>query len=183
MSKRRKILAALGAAAAAAAAGYVFSVRKSVWKKEKAVQDFIEDEDEPDFCGDEDDLFGDEPDVSGDSLGSTDDAMPEAFLMADHVGYLDFCTYLMKKLGREMGERSKEMYALISRRNIKAEEKEKRLKDMAVENRNAWQQIADGAAGIEGVIHTGFSEDYFDYLTARGMVSEADEKEAKEAYE
>lgn len=36
MSKRRKILAALGAAAAAAAAGYVFSVRKSVWKKEEA---------------------------------------------------------------------------------------------------------------------------------------------------
>ena len=173
MRKGRIILAAAGIVTAAAAAGYVFWNRRSAWKRRKAEESgtgFAEDGDEPDFLEglSEDDLFGPDEDM---------------LLMADQVEYLDFCTGRLDKLGGEVQERSQKMYALISRRNIRTEEKERRLKDMVVENMNACHQMAACLDGMAGVIQMGFSEDFDRYCSAMDLGTETDEKEAEEADE
>ena len=164
MSKRRKALVVFGAVAAATATGYVLLAWKNAWEKRETEQDIIENEDEQDFFEDEDDLFGDEPNPFEDDQNGEDKEDTGLFLMPNQADYMNYSLFLMKKLGNEIRDRSKEMYTLISRRNIKAEEKEKRLKDMSMENMDACHQIVDSADGMLGMIHTGLSEDFTDYL-------------------
>ena len=80
----------------------------------------------------------------------------------------DFADYQIQTRTREMTKRLSSMYSLVSRRNIKAEEKEKRLKEMILPCLDDCRVMSTTSAGVKGVIHDGYSDDYDAYYIFRG---------------
>lgn len=179
MKKAAKVLLALAGIAGAGAAGYV------------AVKHYRNGNDKCRFVTEEDDSFEDEEDDpvrddffddEGDDgtekkesespyipeMGPDGDEMPKAFLFASHMEYLDFADYQIQMRTSEMTKRLSNMYSLVSKRNIKAEEKEKRLKEMILPCLDDCRVMSNTSAGVKGVIHDGYSDDYDAYYIFRG---------------
>ncbi len=167
-----------------AALGGAFVAGDLIWKKvrdyrhrkqlDKDFMDAFEDEYEDDEDLEEDffdeDLECDEkeekspyiPDYYEDGK-----EIPKSMLYSNHMEYLDYSVFLIQKRCQEMMDRLKDMYSLVSRRNIKAEEKEKQLKSMALANMDDCRVISTSSEGMQGVFHKGCSADFNIYFIMR----------------
>ena len=180
MKKAAKVLLALAGIAGAGAAGYAaVNHYRNVNDKSKFVTEEDDPfEDEEDESPIRDDFFDDETTVGSDKkesespyipeMGPDGEEVPKAFLFASHMEYLDFADYQIQTKTREMTKRLSSMYSLVSRRNIKAEEKEKRLKEMILPCLDDCRVMSTTSAGVKGVIHDGYSDDYDAYYIFRG---------------
>ena len=179
MKKAAKVLLALAGIAGAGAAGYaaVNHYRNGNDKCRLVTEEddsFEDEEDDPV----RDDFFDDEGDDGTENkesespyipeMGPDGEEVPKTFLFASHMEYLDFADYQIQMRTREMTKRLSSMYSLVSRRNIKAEEKEKRLKEMILPCLDDCRVMSTTSAGVKGVIHDGYSDDYDAYYIFRG---------------
>ncbi len=179
MKKAAKVLLALAGIAGAGAAGYVavkhYRNRNDKCRFVTEEDDSFEDEEDDPV---RDDFFDDEGDDGTEKkesespyipeMGPDGDEMPKAFLFASHMEYLDFADYQIQMRTSEMTKRLSNMYSLVSKRNIKAEEKEKRLKEMILPCLDDCRVMSNTSAGVKGVIHDGYSDDYDAYYIFRG---------------
>ena len=193
MKKIVKVLMALTGIAGAGTAGYVVAnIHRNKLEDKSRIfteeDDSFEDE-EDDFI--EDDFFDDEGTVDSDEkesespyipeIGPDGEEIPKSFLFAAQMEYLDFADYQVRMRSGEMTKRLSNMYSLVSRRNIKAEEKEKRLKEMILSCMDDCRVMANTSTGVNGVIHDGYSDDYDSYYIFRGEAMDQlrEEEEAK----
>ncbi len=124
-----------------------------------------------------DDLFDDED--NGDSekkesespyvpeIGPDGEEIPKSFLFAKHMEYLDFADYLIHTRTDEMTIRLRNMYSLVSRSNIKSDEKKNHLKEMILSCMDDCRTMSNTSSGVKGVIHDGYSDDYYAYYFLR----------------
>ena len=179
MKKAVKVLLALIGIAGAGAAGYVAVNR---YRNRSDNGRFVTEEDDP-FEDEEDapikDDFFDEEDAGNSDkkesespyipdIGPDGEEIPKSFLFADQMEYLDFADYQIQMRTGEMTKRLSNMYALVSRRNIKTEEKEKHLKEMILSCMDDCRVMSNTSTGVKGVIHDGYSDDYDAYYIFRG---------------
>ena len=194
MKKAVKVLLTLAGIAGAGTAGFVGA---NLYRNRTDKDRFVMEEDDP-FEDEEGDLFGDDffDDEDNDDLGKNEsespyvpeigpdgEEIPKSFLFANHMEYLDFADYQIQMRADEMTKRLSNMYSLVSRRNIKSDEKEKHLKEMIRSCMDDCRVMSNTSAGVKGVIHDGYSDDYHAYYIFRGEAMDQLREEEEEKNE